>query len=229
MIFGADHLGRQPLRSSHRTTQTSTVQAPEFGVRLARGCRLALLHDVDDWEARIGVEARGGEERGADVSVEERVAAAAVRGGDPLRLGECVDGELAGPLEPAFVAGACERLEEREAVTRSAVAEAVALLVPVRARTPDELGAGEQKVLVEILPSTGDDTRRAGAPLRQIRPSRGRASCERGEPGQFARPSSQNACRVRTAALSLATAASASKRSRASVFPATPCSVLKPR
>ena len=33
------------------------------------------------------------------------------------------------------------------------------------ARLPDELGAGEQEVLVEILPGTGDDTRRAGAPL----------------------------------------------------------------
>src|SRR6476646_2545169 len=108
-----------------------------------RGCRLALLHDVDDWETRIGVEARSGEQGGADVSVEERVAPAAVRSGDPLRLGEGVDGEAARPLEPALVAGARERLEEREAVSRGAVAEAVALLVPVGARTPDELGAGE--------------------------------------------------------------------------------------
>jgi putative ABC transport system ATP-binding protein len=129
-----------------------------------RGCWL-LLHDVDNWEARIGVEAGGGEQRGADVSVEERVAATAVRGSDPLRLREGVDGEAARPLEPALVAGARERLEEREAVTRGAVAEAVALLVAVGARTPDELGAGEQEVLVEILPGAGDDTWRAGAPL----------------------------------------------------------------
>ena len=33
------------------------------------------------------------------------------------------------------------------------------------ARTPDELGAGEQEVLVEIVPGAGDDTWRAGAPL----------------------------------------------------------------
>src|SRR5207244_11836051 len=58
-----------------------------------------------------------------------------------------------------------ECLEWREAVPRGTVAEAVALLVPVGTRTPDELGAGEQEVLVEILPGAGDDTWRAGAPL----------------------------------------------------------------
>ena len=116
---------------------------------------MLVLHDVDDWETRIRVEAGGGEQCGADVSVEERVAAAAVRGDDSLRLGEGVDGEAARPLEPALVAGACECLEEREAVTRGAVAESVALLVSVGARTPDELGACEQEVLVEILPGAG--------------------------------------------------------------------------
>ena len=87
------------------------------------------------------------------------------------------------PLEPVLIAGACERLEEREAVTRGTVAEAVALLVPVGTRTPDELGAGEQEVLVEILPGAGDDTWRAGAPLEtdpavswplELRPRRAR-------------------------------------------------------
>src|SRR5690242_20127929 len=125
----------------------------------------AGLHHVDDWEARIGVEASGGEECGAHVSVEQRVAAAAVRGGDPLCLGDGVDGEAARPLEPALVAGARERFEEREAVTGRTVAKAVALLVAVSARTPDELGAGEQEVLVEILPGAGDNAWRAGAPL----------------------------------------------------------------
>jgi hypothetical protein len=33
------------------------------------------LHDVDDREARVGVEAGGGEERSAEVAGEERVAA----------------------------------------------------------------------------------------------------------------------------------------------------------
>ena len=123
------------------------------------------LHDVDDREARVAVEAGSGEERSADVAGEERVAAAAVRSGDPRRLGEGVDGEAARPLEPALVAGARERLQEREAVARRAVAETVALLVPVGARAPDELGAGKHEILVEEVPGAGDDPRRAGAPL----------------------------------------------------------------
>ena len=53
-----------------------------------------------------------------------------------------MDGEAARAVEPPLVAGARERLEEREAITRGTVAEAVALLVAVRARTPDELGGG---------------------------------------------------------------------------------------
>src|SRR5690242_7017787 len=57
----------------------------------------AGLHHVDDWEARIGVEASGGEECGAHVSVEQRVAAAAVRGGDPLRLGDGVGRRSSAP------------------------------------------------------------------------------------------------------------------------------------
>ena len=52
-------------------------------------------------------------------------------------------GESTGALEPALVAGARERLEKGEAIAGGAVAESVALLVPVSARTPDELGAGE--------------------------------------------------------------------------------------
>src|SRR5205814_227790 len=131
-----------------------------------RGCCPAL-HEVDDWIARVGVETGGGEHRGADVSVEERVAAAAVRGGDPLRLGEGVDGEAARPLDPALVAGARERLQEREAVARGAVAEAVALLVAVGAGLPDQLRAGEQEVLAEVVPGAGEDARRAGAPLER--------------------------------------------------------------
>jgi hypothetical protein len=86
-------------------------------------------------------------------------------GGDPLRLGEGVDGEAACTLEPAFVAGTCERLEEGDAVPRGAVAESVALLVAVGAGLPDELGGGEQEIRVEILPGAGDDTGRAGAQL----------------------------------------------------------------
>src|SRR5207253_10799557 len=124
------------------------------------------LHDVDDRVARVEVETGCGEERSADVAGEERVAAPAILGRDPLRLGERVDGEASGAFEPALVAGPGERLQEREAVARRAVAETVAFLVPVGARAPDELGAAEHEVLVEVVPRAGDDTWRAGAPLK---------------------------------------------------------------
>src|SRR6185437_191243 len=42
----------------------------------------------------------------------------------------------------------------------------VAFLVLVRARAPDELGAGEHEILVEVVPGAGEDTRSAGAPLQ---------------------------------------------------------------
>jgi hypothetical protein len=128
------------------------------------GCWLSL-HDVDDREAGIPVEAGGGEERSPHVAAEERVAAPAIRHRDPLRLGERVDGEASGAFEPELVAGARERLQEREAVARGAVADTVALLVLVGARAPEELGAGKQEILVEVVPGAGDDTRSAGAPL----------------------------------------------------------------
>jgi hypothetical protein len=48
-------------------------------------------------------------------------------------------GELPRAPEPALVARACERLEEREAVARGAVAEVVALLVAVAAGSPDQV------------------------------------------------------------------------------------------
>src|SRR6476659_6744647 len=160
------------FRNTHASPDSTSLRQAHKLERLVRRRResnprnvSAVSHDVEDWNARIGVEAGRSEEAGADVSVEERVAAAAVRGGDPLRLGEGVDGEAARPLEPALVAGARERLEEREAVARGAVTEAVALLVPVGTRTPDELGASEQEVLAEVVPRTGEDARRAGAPL----------------------------------------------------------------
>src|SRR6478672_2433006 len=156
----------QRRRRIRRTARFCTASAPTSNRPTGSAAvGWLVLHDVDDWETRIAVEAGGGEEGGADVSVEERVAAAAVRGGGPRRLGEGVDGEAARPLEPALVAGARERLEEREAVSRGAVAEAVALLVAVGARTPDELGAGDEEVLAEVVPRTGEDARRAGAPL----------------------------------------------------------------
>ena len=65
----------------------------------------------------------------------------------------------------ALVASARERLQEREAIARRTVAETVAFLVLVGARVPDELGAGEYEVLVEVVRRAVDYTRRAGAPL----------------------------------------------------------------
>src|SRR5262245_16117135 len=54
----------RPLTRWRRLRSRGVTREP------GRRCWL-LLHDVDDWEARIGVEAGGGEERGAEVSVEE--------------------------------------------------------------------------------------------------------------------------------------------------------------
>src|SRR5262249_37190652 len=80
-----------PKAAKARSTGCSPSTRPA-GCNAARGCWPAL-HDVDDWEAGIGVEAGGGEERGADIAGEERVAASAIRGRHPLCLGERVDGE----------------------------------------------------------------------------------------------------------------------------------------
>ena len=76
-----------------------------------------------------------------------------------------MDGEAAGAFEPALVAGAGERLQEGEAVARCAVAEPVALLILVGACAPDELGAGEHEVLVQVVPGTCHDSRSARAEL----------------------------------------------------------------
>src|SRR5204863_4015072 len=88
-----------------------------------------------------------------------------VRRGKALRLDERVEGETPGALEPALVAGARERLQEREAVPRRAVADPVPLLVAVRAGLPDQLGALEQELFVEILPGAGQDPGSSRAPL----------------------------------------------------------------
>jgi hypothetical protein len=76
-----------------------------------------------------------------------------------------MDREPSRALEPEVVAGARERLEEGEAVAGSAVANAMTLLVAVRAGLPDQLGGCEQQLFVEVLRGAGDDTRRTGAPL----------------------------------------------------------------
>ena len=76
-----------------------------------------------------------------------------------------MDGEAARALEPPLVTCACERLEKRKPVAGSTVADAVALLVAVRAGSPDQLGAGEQELLVEVVARAGEHARSAGAPL----------------------------------------------------------------
>src|SRR5439155_12240262 len=128
-------------------------------------CVRGWLHDVDDREARVDIEAGGREERGAEVTGEERVTALAACGRNAVRLSEGVDSEAAGAFKPEFVAGACECLEERKAVARGAVAEAVAFLVFVCAGLPDEFRAGEDEIFVEIVPRSRKDTWSASAPL----------------------------------------------------------------
>jgi hypothetical protein len=145
-------------------------------------------------------------------------------------LGKRVEGEAAGAFEPALVAGACEGFEECEAVARCAVAEAVAFLVAVGPGVPDELGAAEQEVLVEVVPGAGEDTRSAGAPLKtdqtiaRARELRTRRAGPLGEAALAERMPGE-----RTAAVSLASASSGSNRRRASVFPAAPDGVPRPR
>src|SRR5207244_9416724 len=93
------------------------------------------------------------------------MTAPAACGRNAVRLSEGVDSEAAGAFKPELVAGACERLEERKAVARGAVAEAVAFLVFVCAGLPDEFRAGEDEIFVEIVPRSHEDTWSAGAPL----------------------------------------------------------------
>src|SRR5436309_7097723 len=95
----------------------------------------------------------------------ERVAAAAVCDAKAFGLEERMDGEPPRALEPALVAGARERFQERETVAGRAMAEAVTLLVAVRAGSPDQLGRFEEQLLVEVVPRAGGDAGRAGAPL----------------------------------------------------------------
>src|SRR5690349_2327552 len=127
------------------------------------------LEAVQDGKARVGLQAGRGKERGADVAGEERVAAAATCGRDPVGLPERVHGDAARAFEPALVAGAREGLQEPEAVPRGAVAEAVALLVSVCAGLPDQLCSREHKLLVEVVPRAGEDAGGSGAPLQALR------------------------------------------------------------
>ena len=74
-------------------------------------------------------------------------------------------GEPSRPVEPDLLSGARERGQERVAVAGRAVADARALVERLRARTPGELGAGEQELLVEVGSRGGHDPGCSGAPL----------------------------------------------------------------
>src|SRR5438270_8074237 len=133
---------------------------------------MPLRPGIDDREGAATFEAVRGEERRADPAREERVA---VR--QAVNLLERVHREGAGALEPELVARARERLKKAVAVAGSAVAEAGALLLVVeRACVPDELGALEQQLLVQVPACVDDDSRRAVAPLeaRLVVPPLGR-------------------------------------------------------
>src|SRR5206468_4219891 len=111
------------------------------------------------------VQAVGRVERDADVAGPERVAAAPSLRPEPLDLRQRVNREAPRPLEPELVASALERLQERVPVPGGAVADTRTLLEAGRPGSPDELGTGQQELLVEVLRGPVDDARRSGAPL----------------------------------------------------------------
>src|SRR3954469_2895420 len=117
---------------------------------------VALEHRV----VRIAVEASRGKERGSRAAGEERVAA-----GHVPRLRQGVHREAARAFEPQLVLRPLECGEQGEAVARGAVADPVPLLLARRADPPDELGTGEQELLVEIVARGGDDSGPGRAPL----------------------------------------------------------------
>jgi hypothetical protein len=111
--------------------------------------RFVRSPDIEGRHLGIGDEALLEVERGAKVSRPQGLASVAVptaRGDD---LGDDVDGEAPGALEPQLVGGAREQLQEREAVAGGPVTQPHALAQ--RTGGPDELAAG-QKQRVQTLP-----------------------------------------------------------------------------
>src|SRR5215203_137510 len=106
--------------------------------------RQALLAPgLENRVLRATVETVGGEDRNAEVTRPERVVPVSAT----LHLAERVYGEPPGAVEPLLVARSLEHLQEGVAVAGGSVADRRALLRPVRARTPGELGAGQQQLL----------------------------------------------------------------------------------
>src|SRR5262245_726599 len=167
---GSMKAGRSASTSSSRGRRriTSPARSSSDGTdrRGAGACSDTLFPGVQDRETSVGGEAPGGEERDTQVAAEERVAAVTDLGTRPLDLAERVDGEAAGSLEPTLVAGPLERLQEREAVTGGAVAEARAFLLAMRTGAPRQLGASEQELLGQVRRGRRDDPGRAVTPLQ---------------------------------------------------------------
>src|SRR3954453_18579837 len=165
-----------PASVSGRASSSPSSSAHDLAIRGR------LVPAVEHGKTCVGVETGGCEQRRAEVAGEERVAAR-----PSLDLGERMDGEAAGPLEPALVAGALEDLQEGEPVAGRAVAGTRALPGRVGPRLPRELGACEQQLLVEIRRSGGDDPRRAVTPLQPNPAPAGRRRC----PSRGGRPVDQ--------------------------------------
>src|SRR5205807_809207 len=97
------------------------ARALRHGRRRLRAVRRQV---VDDRDTRPAVDAVRREEGGADVARPQRVAAHAAAPIAPaLDLREGVHGEAPRALEPALVARARERLQQRVAVPGGAVAD----------------------------------------------------------------------------------------------------------
>src|SRR4051794_12500125 len=145
---------------------------PGMGAAISRAgslsrCRIHAgtyrgLEALDEREAARALDAVGGVEGCADAPGKERIARR-----ERLDLFERVHCERARPREPELVLRALESLQQAVPVARGAVAEAGALFVRLeRPGVPDEAGAPEKQVLVEVGRRRGEDAGRAVAPLQ---------------------------------------------------------------
>ena len=171
----------------------------------------ALEHRV----ARVGVEAGGGEERRAGTAGEERVAAG--QAPRPARA----RGPRSGARDRATARPACARTR-RAARSRCRMCRGRSRALsryPARACPPDELGTGEQELLVEVVARGGDDSRRARAPLELALAAPVR------EPVLDASPRARGRLRTRRASDSLRESSTCSS---ARTLPASPCDGADP-
>src|SRR5215831_13320195 len=159
---------RRGLLRTSRSASRAIRRARESRCRTARArtCAEALGLDAESVPAvehGVGgarVETAGGEKCDPDVAGPQGVAAVPAA----LDLPERVDGEASRPLEPELVAGPLERLQECVPVASGPVADARAFLHPQRACLPDQFGAGDDELLVEVGSGGREDPGRT-APL----------------------------------------------------------------